>query len=315
MRAIHTLGTLLAGWLFVGAVSAQTVSTLPTTPPPPPSNNTEDEGLTVRGSSVGYIDTAVPGNQILFRGDFGYRFPFPNRAEFFYPQSRPGGPGLPKPERSVDFQDVTAVGETLLGPRTSIFVETGARFLNPEINLDTAGWGDTSVGIKHALYADDVLFATAQLRTTVPTGDNSRGLGTGHVSLEPGLLGFWKLTDRLGIASEFRYWIPVGGTDFAGGVLRYGLGFRYTVWNSERVAVTPTAEFIGWTVLGGKQSRVEPNDSIVVQSAAGATIVNAKVGARVDFGERLGTYIGLGHALTGETWYQNELRVEVRWVY
>ena len=109
--------------------------------------------------------------------------------------------------------------------------------------------------------------------------------------------------------------MPVGGTDFAGSVIRYGLGPRYTVWESERVRVTPTTEFIGWTVLGGKQSRLGPDDRLLRQQSAGVTVVNLKVGARVDFGNRVSAYTGLGHAITGESWYRDELRVEIRWLF
>src|SRR5437660_398557 len=58
----------------------------PSQPPPPPPRDTGDAAPSVRGSSVGYIDTAAPGDQVRLRSDFGYNFPFANRAEFFYAQ-------------------------------------------------------------------------------------------------------------------------------------------------------------------------------------------------------------------------------------
>lgn len=283
--------------------------------PPPPPPDPDDGGLTVRGSSVGYIDTAAPGNQLFVRSDFGYRFAFPNRAEFFYPKGRPGGPGLPGPERSVDFQDLTVHAERQLGPRASAFVEGGARFLNPQVNPNTAGPSDSAVGFKYALLTGGGRLASFQLRTYIPTGNPNKGLGTNHVSLEPALLGFARATDRLGLAGELRYWVPVGGTDFAGSVLRYGVGARYDLWRWGRVRVAPTAEAIGWTVLAGRQSQLGPDGTAPVQGAAGTSIVNAKVGARVDVGERLGFYTGYGRAITGERWYTDVLRLELRWLY
>jgi hypothetical protein len=222
---------------------------------------------------------------------------------------------LPQPERSIDFQDLTVYGETTLFPSVSAFVETGARFLNPEVNANTAGWSDSAVGMKYAFYSSDDMQGTFQFRTYVPTGDTGRGLGTGHVSLEPGLLGFRKLTDRLGLAGELRYWIPVGGTDFAGSVLRYGVGTRYDLWERGSIRVSPTLEFIGWTALAGQQSQLAPDGSVVPQSAAGVTVVNVKVGARVDVSDRLGFYAGYGRAVTGEQWYSDVLRIEMRWLY
>jgi hypothetical protein len=328
MRSVTNGLAVVAVLLGCAALSAQTpppskepppqppTTTPPTNPDPPPSPpGSDDEGLTVSGTSVGYIDTAAPGNQVFLRTDFGYHFPFPNRAEMFYAQSRPGGPGLPLPERSVDFQDLTFHVERAFGGRVSVFFETGARFLNPEVNRNSAGLSDTNVGFKYAFLTGENGVASFQLRTYIPTGNPNQGLGTSHVSLEPGLLGFARLTDRLGLAGELRYWIPVSGTDFAGSVLRYGLGLRYTVLDTGRVRLTPTTEFIGWTVLGGRQSRLEPNGEVLPQSAAGVSILNAKVGARLDVGDRLGFYMGYGRAITGETWYRDVLRLEARWLY
>lgn len=98
-------------------------------------------------------------------------------------------------------------------------------------------------------------------------------------------------------------------------MLRYDLGTRYTVCETRSVRVTPTLEFIGWTVLGGRQSRLGADDRIQLQNAAGVTVVNVKVGARFDFGNRVTTYAGLGHAITGESWYRDELRLELRWLF
>lgn len=274
-----------------------------------------DEGLTVRGSSVGYIDTAAIGNQLFLRSDFGDHFRFPNRAEFFYAQGQPGGRGVPKPERSVDFQDLLVHFEYAFAPRVSGFVEPGARFLNPEVNDNAAGSNDLAIGVKYALVADPQNLLTFQLRTFAPTGSSTKGLGTGHVALEPALLGYRQLDCRLGLAGELRCWIPIGGGDFQGVVLRYGLGLRYDLWSYGRVRIAPTLEAIGWTVLSGDQSQLAPDGSVLQQSAAGVSVVNLKAGARVDIGERFGAYMGYGRAITGEQWYANVLRVEVRWIY
>ena len=275
----------------------------------------DDEGLTVRGSSVGYIDPAAPGNQVILRSDFGYDFRFPSRAEFFYAKARPGGPGLPFPEQSVDYQNLSLYAETLLGPRASVFVEGGVRFLNPVVNSNAAGFGDMNVGFKYAFLANECSLATFQFRTYVPSGDPHRGLGTSNVSLEPGLLGFTRLTDRLGLAGELRYWVPVGGTDFAGSVFRYGLGFRYDLWEAGQVRVIPVAEVVGWTVLDGRQPIFPPTGVAASESAAGTSIVNVKIGGRVDLTDRAGIYVGYGRAITGERWYTDVLRLDFRWLY
>ncbi len=280
-------------------------------PPPPPP----DDELTAQTTGVGYIDQAAPVDRVRLRADFGYGFKAPTRAEFFYPRGRPLGPGLPEPERSIDFQEQTLYLEKTVAPDWSVFAEGGLRFLSPDLNANTFGLSDVNLGFKYAFLADECQVWTFQFRTYLPTGAASRGLGTHHVSLEPGVLGFVRLTDRLGLASEVRYWQPIGGTDFAGPVLRYGLGLRYDLIDGDGWRLAPVAEAIGWTVLGGHESRLLPTGRTAVLDSAGTTVGNVKLGARLDVGDRASLYAGYGQAVTGDRWYRDVFRVEVEWLY
>jgi hypothetical protein len=284
-------------------------------PPPPPPPPPADGGFTVRDGSVGYIDPAPPADQVRLRADFGYDFRTPTRAEFFYPKSRPIGPGLPEPERSVDFQDYMVYLEKTLGPAWSVFAEGGVRALNPDLNRNTTGLADANVGFKYAFLSDECEIWTFQFRAYLPTGAASRGLGTHHVSLEPAVLGFVRLEENLGLAAELRYWQPLDGTDFAGPVLRYGLGLRYDVWEYADWRLAPIVEAVGWSVLDGRESRLLPDGTTAVRDSGGTNVVNLKVGARLDLGERAGLYAGYGRAVTGERWYRDVFRLEFRWLY
>jgi hypothetical protein len=145
-------------------------------------------GPTVVDSSVGYIDSAIPGNQFRLRYDAAFDNRFPNRAEFFWAKGQPLGPGVPAPETRVDYHELSGYLEGLLTQRLSAFVEVPWRFLNPEVNADTNGLADVNAGFKWAFaYSNDCVGAF-QLRTYAPSGDSTRGLGTHHVSLEPALL-------------------------------------------------------------------------------------------------------------------------------
>jgi hypothetical protein len=110
--------------------------------------------------------------------------------------------------------------------------------------------------------------------------------------------------------SELRYWTSAGGTDFAGDLVRYGVGFSYGERSECSWWVTPVVEFVGWTVLHGKE-QVEPPGT-AVHDAAGDTIINIKLGARVGHGKAWDVYAGYGRALTGEVWYKDFLRAELR---
>jgi hypothetical protein len=271
--------------------------------------------VTVGDSRVGYIDSALVGTQFRLRFDDTFNNRRPTRAEFLWAKAGPG-PGRPGPpllEPSVDYQEFTGYVEAALDRRCSAFLEVPFRLVNPTVDDNTAGLADINAGFKYALVSSPDLVATFQFRTYVPTGDADRGLGNHHVSLEPALLVWMPLADWLLTEAELRYWIPVGGTDFAGDIIRYGLGVSCPLVRTSGFQLSPVAEFVGWTVLGGQQSIVTPPAVLVgVEDAAGDTIVNAKLGVRVNVGDSTQFYGGYGRPLTGDRWYENTFRFEFR---
>jgi hypothetical protein len=323
-----------AGWLILAAApaAAQQAPTAPppaapqtsspsdlTVPPSPdssdnqsPSDSGDSDGFSVRNSSVGYIDPAFVFNQFRLRYDDAFGNNRPTRAEFFWARTGPAGPGLPLPEKRVDYQDVSAYLEKVLCPRVSVFAEVPYRFLNPEVNANAAGLADMNAGLKWNFYADEERLLTFQFRTYMPTGDIRAGLSTGHASVEPALLFFQRLGANLALEGELRYWAPVGGTNFAGDVVRYGLGLGYNMYQAEGMILRPVAEIVGWTVLGGREAFTTPTGTVIDQSAGGDTIVNVKLGVRSYLGPRTSIYAGYGRPLTGEVWYKDTLRAELR---
>jgi hypothetical protein len=224
----------------------------------------------------------------------------------------PNARGLPRPETRVDYQDLSAYGEVLLTGQLSAFVEVPVRFLNPEQNANTTGVGDMNAGFKWAFLCSPDRVLSLQLRTYVPTGDSSRGLGANHVSLEPALLAFQRLSDRVTLEGELRDWVPISGTDFEGNVVRYGLGLSCLAYEAPSLRVSPVVEFVGWTALGGKETAAITPTLFEVRNATGSTVVNLKAGVRLGFGEHCDFYAGYGRALTGEVWYKDIARVEFR---
>jgi hypothetical protein len=302
----------LAGFLAATAALAPAAADGQT---PVSATTSRTRGPIVTDSSVGYIDNAIPGTVFRFRYDTAYNNPRPTRAEFFYPKGGFGGRGLPLPERSVDYQELSTSFEFAVGERTSAFVEGPWRLLNPDLNANHEGFSDLTLGLKYAFVFEEDLIATFQFRTYVPTGDNEHGLGTDHVSLEPALLVYQRLDDRLALAGEFRVWVPIDGTDFAGEVLRYGIGLHYDLVQADAWRLTPVAEVVGWTVLDGKTGIVHPSGLSTTESADGDTIVNGKFGLRLHFGGCRDLYFGYGRALTGDTWYEDIYRVELRFAF
>lgn len=304
-----------AGACFSGLVLCLILAVPPAFAQTAPATEDEDEGFVVRDSDVGYIDNPVPGDRISLRYDQGWDLNRANRAEFFYARPQPAGKGLPQPEPRIDHQDLTFVVERLLTVKWSGFAEVGARFLNPQVNDNTAGLGDLRLGLKYAAIEGPDYLLTGQLRVEVPTADVDRGLGTGHASLEPGLLGLARLTCHWTATGEVRYWIPFGDELFAGEVIRYGLGLQYARDEGLLYDVHPVVECVGWTVLDGAQGFPVTPTSVVVEDAAGDTIVNLKLGTRTQLTPCADLYTGYGRCLTGDRWYQDTVRAELRLLY
>jgi hypothetical protein len=222
------------------------------------------------------------------------------------------GRGLPEVESRVDSQVGSAYVEWAPLPRLSTFVEMTVVGLNPEINSNTSGIGDTNAGFKYAFLLQDTRVASFQFRTYIPTGEPTRGLGTGHVSLEPALLFNQQVGARGALFGELRDWIPIGGSNRAGNVLRYGLGGAWKVIDTPNWWLAPAVEFVGWSVLSGEETIFVAPDIFDVRSARGDTIINGKVGLRLGLGARNQFSVSYGHALTSEAWYRDIFRLEYR---
>lgn len=272
-----------------------------------------------------YIDNAVIADMFRYRFDAGYNNPLPDRAEFFYGQCGCFGgnaQGPPELERSIDYQEFTPYFERAISPGFSLFAEAPVRFINPDINDNTGGMGDINFGFKGSLYRTDSQHWTAQFRVYAPTGDADRGLGTGNVSLEPGVLYLGRVNDRLITQGEFRVWIPLsdsqvpGRGNFAGTILRAGYGGGYDLLNldtcAQRRRLTGTFETVAWYITDGLA--FGGIDNPVVLDADNDTIVNLKSGLRYTAGRQsiASTY---GFAVTNDRWYSDIMRLEYRYAF
>jgi hypothetical protein len=295
----------------------------------------------ITNSNVGYIDPAIPATQFRLRFDAAHDAEFADRVEFFY--AKYNTPGLPQPELAIDHQELSAYLEYAAMDCFSVFAEVPVRWIDPVVNDNTGGLYDMNAGAKLAVHRDDASVLSLQFRTYMATGDTRSGLGTDHASLEPAILFFRRLSDRWTTESELRYWIPIdasttgpgggmgggggggggggrgGNREFGGGVLRYGVALGYTVCDTANVSVTPITEIVGWHIFDGLKT--DPATGLRV-SADNDAIVNLKLGLRFGLknspllvGDGTSLFVGYGTALTEETWYNDILRVELRWAF
>jgi hypothetical protein len=211
-----------------------------------------------------------------------------------------------------------------------LFVDLPVIFSDPLRNPNDQGFGDMLAGLKLSLYQDFCQQLTFQLKNYIPTADSSEDwIGTGHYSIEPGLLYYRNLDRNWSLEAEVRDWISIGGAvnpdnneDYAGNVIRYGVGLGYDMGRIGDYAVKPIVEFVGWSVLEGQV--FEFNDlvdrsntdlaagNVGPVDADGDTIVNIKLGARLTNCCGGSLYAGWGHSLTGDRWYRDIFRFELR---
>jgi len=286
---------------------------------------------------VGYIADGIIEDYVRVRFDAGFDNNVPDRAEFFYAQcgcnsATAPGPGAPGPgdlATGLNFQQLIVDLQYAPHGRFAVFGSIPLRFVQPQTFLGQtfnpplsntfesgSGFSDIRAGVKAAIVSTDNATLTAQVQGYFASGDAKRGLGTDHASFETALLFHQRLSDRVTIESQFGDWHPIGGssangTDYAGDVLFYGVGPSFELVNTGRLQFTPVIELVGWHVLGGlQQPGADPPPS-----AEGTNIVNLKFGARTTFDEVSSFYVGYGHSLTDDRWYNNIIRFEYRYSF
>lgn len=267
-------------------------------------------------TSVSFIDSALPMDQFRVRYDAAYNLDRPNRAEFFWPAPASTNAFRPVPERSVDYQDLSAYVEFTCCQHISLFFEAPVRFLNPAINDNTTGIGDLNAGAKMIFGATENGIISGQFRVYVPTGLGERGLGTDHVSLEPALLINRRLHPWLTFEGELRYWIPIQGNEtFQGDVFRYGAGLVFGEQCDCGPWITPVAEFVGWVPMGGRSIYVTDTGLLATDMTRNQPILNGLFGFRAGVADHFDVYGGYGVALTGNHWYEETWRVDFRFKF
>lgn len=274
-------------------------------------------------NSLFELDSAQPVSVIRLRFDSAYDLEKPDRAEFFWARTVDGkGPEFA--ERSVDYQDFNFYMETALGDGAlAVFTEIPIRVLEPSVNDNTTGLSDIVVGTKTVLMDRDEFQITMYMKTFIPSGLDSRGLGTGHTSMEPGVLGRWQLDEHTWLHGQLGYWFPIAGdAEFSGEIIHYGIGLSHLLWEwntdskSCYKAVISTLEFVGWSVMDGLETN--PGSTVAapdISEPDPAGIFNIQPGVRILCGQNKDFGVSAAIAVTNEHWYDQLFRFEFRWFF
>jgi hypothetical protein len=260
------------------------------------------------------IDITQPFGNFLWRTQAAYELTKPDRAEAFWAQ--PGrGPALS--ERAVDYQEFRLRLETG-NDVFSLATDVPIRLLNPEINGNTAGIGDIELVQKTLMIDGSRWQMTQLLRTTFNSGSAKKGLGTGHVSMEPGVLWRFEQSELTYWHSELKMTFPIAGTPgYSGPLLKWGLGVSHLWYETDTVAYIPTLEFTNIWVLDGQYTPFPGGPPIDVR---GDGIFHLAPGLRVvhDTGGDLGVVeFGVSSilALGSDGWFDSLLRFDLRFVF
>jgi len=264
------------------------------------------------------IDISQPFGNISLRSDAVYHLTLPDRSEYFW--ARPGrGPSIP--ERSVSYQDFRARWE--LGSEAfSLATDIPIRLLNPEVNDNTAGLSDIQLVQKTRMMDGKAWQITQLLRTVFNSGNPRKGLGTGHIAMEPGVLCRFKYSDVTYWHSQLKLMFPIAGDPmYSGPALTWGLGVSHVWYETDTIAYIPTLEFINTWILDGQVTTfplgIPPG---IVSDVQGDGIFNLAPGLRIvtDYGGDLGVVeLGLNSVFSigSDGWYDALMRVELRFVF
>jgi hypothetical protein len=261
-----------------------------------------------------FIDITQPFGNFTLRNDVAWHLTRPDRAEYFWAMP---GRGPARPEKSVSYQDYRFRLE-MGGPAFSVATDIPVRFVDPIVNGNNGGIGDISLVTKTRLMDGSRWQMTQILRTIFNSGNARKGLGTGHVAMEPGLLCRYKVSDITFIHSEFELRFPLGGTPmYSGPGFTWGVGISTIWWETDTFAAMPTLEFVNLWILDGQYTPYPGGAPIDVR---GDSINNLAPGMRMvwDTGGDLGVVefgvsssIGLG----SNGWYNSLLRADLRFVF
>jgi len=265
-----------------------------------------------------FVDAVRPKTSTRIRWDSGYHFAYPDRGEFFFarddgkgkgPKSTSGLNGIP----FVNYNDLMLITEIANGP-------AGVQVAIPYRSVDGAGFGfgaagfsDMYITAKTMLLDSELALFGFQFRTYIPIGNAGKGLGTGHVSLEPGLNFGVRLAPDTYLQYQVKEWIPIGGDkDYMGANLQWGVSLNHVLWRPIKdVQLIGTLETTGISFQDG-----EFTDPVLgPQQLKGRTSAAIGPGMRLFFCDTFDLGVGWQHAITGNYLIHDQTRFELRYRY
>src|SRR5262249_47269696 len=151
-----------------------------------------------------------------------------------------------------------------------------------------------------------------QTRTYLPTGNFTRGLGTGHVSMDLSLPFNIKLAPETCWQGQLAYQFPIGGDQlYQGPIFHYHTSINQTLCHCGRdVQLAGLVEMNFYQIMGGNYTI--PGDGVASAKNVG-TILNLGPGLRLNICDKIDFGIGSAFSLTSSSIGEQIIRADFRW--
>lgn len=227
--------------------------------------------------SAFFVSSARPQGTMRFRWDAGWGVSTPDRAAYFWAQPGTGPTPTGTYVPDVDYMSLSQYTETG-GKRFAATFEYRYLEMDPEGAPHGAGFGDLTIGTKSLLFDNGLFQVTFLMKTHTPTGRAGRGLGTGHLSLEPAVVVGVHLAPETYLQMEVGEWIPIAANStYGGSLLHMASSINHTLaYPAPSSPLIGTLEMEAWAFQAGAYT----NSLGVATSASGAMYVQSAVGLR-----------------------------------
>lgn len=262
-----------------------------------------------------FVDGARPMTQTEVRWNASRGGIFPDRSEYIWARADGRGKG-PRPpagrigEGQFDFDDLVLITETAKD-KLSAIIELPYRSVSPDTYAHGSGFGDMAIGTKTLLFDCELLQVSMQMKTYLPVGNFLKGVGNGHVSLEPSLLFALKLNCDTYLQGQISEWIPIGGDPiYSGSVLHSHFSLNHVVHRfGPDIPVVGTFETNTFSFQDGAYT---DNTNGAFQKSSGTTYVSVGPGIRLFFCDKLDIGFGSAIAVTGDHFSREYYRTSIR---
>lgn len=259
--------------------------------------------------SAFFVASARPQGTMRFRWDAGWGLSTPDRAEFFWAKAGvgPTPTGLYVPD--VDYMTLYQYTETG-GKKFSATFEYRYIEVDPDGAPHGAGFGDMTIGTKTLLFDNGLFQVSFLMKTHMPAGRAYRGLGTGHVSLEPAVVVGIHLASESYLQMEVGEWIPIAADPtYGGSILHVASSFNHTLaYPAPSSPLIGTLELDTWSFQAGAYT----NSLGVATSASGAMYAQTSAGIRWFICKDYDVGASIATGVTNQHWADYLFRTDFR---